>query len=70
LSKNEQGDANPIQVEDQPQFIGLGYSSGKMEIGESSKAVEGRQASNSQGSTPLELQDSTIKRNNERCKKT
>ncbi|KAH9297226.1 hypothetical protein KI387_028908, partial [Taxus chinensis] len=49
----------------------LGYSSGKMEnIGESSKAAEGRQASNSQGSTPLELQDSAIRRNNERCKKT
>ncbi|KAH9308891.1 hypothetical protein KI387_036802, partial [Taxus chinensis] len=54
LSKNRQGDANPVQVEDQPQFTGLGYSSGKMEIGESSKVAEGRQASNSQGSTPLE----------------
>ncbi|KAH9304837.1 hypothetical protein KI387_009241, partial [Taxus chinensis] len=56
-------------VEDQPRFSGLGYSSGKMEIGESSKTAQGRQASNSQGSTPLELQDSTIRRNNDRCKK-
>ncbi|KAH9296600.1 hypothetical protein KI387_040188, partial [Taxus chinensis] len=69
LGKNGQGDANPIQVEDQPQFTGLGYSSGKMEIGESSKVAEGRQASNGQGSMPLELQDFAIKRNNERCKK-
>lgn len=69
LGKNGQGDANPIQVEDQPQFVGLGYSSGQMEIEESSKTAEGRKASTSQESTPLELQDSAIKRNNERCKK-
>ncbi|KAH9332042.1 hypothetical protein KI387_004150, partial [Taxus chinensis] len=66
LGKNAQGDANPIQVEDQHRFAGLGYSSGKMEIGESSKTAEGRQASKSQGSMPLELQDSTIRRNNDK----
>jgi hypothetical protein len=54
LGINGQGMTNPIQVEEIPHYAGLGYVSGKGEVGECSKTIEEREAR--EDPKPLALQ--------------